>query len=208
SGSSGNSGSSSSGGSSSGSSGGSTYTVKSGDTLGKIASAHGISVNKLMQLNNLSSHMIYPGNKLKVSGNANATPPKSGGSSSTNKGTPASGNLIDVAKSALGTKYVWGGSTPSGFDCSGYIYWAFNNAGSSIPRLSTDGYYNRSYMIDKPQVGDLVFFEGTYRSGISHMGIYVGNNQFIHAGTSTGVTITSLDNSYWSKHFHSFKRFY
>jgi len=77
-----------------------------------------------------------------------------------------------------------------------------------ISRLSTDGYYNRSFYVNKPQVGDLVFFSGTYRAGISHMGIYVGNNQFIHAGSSTGVTVTSLDNSYWKSHFEGFKRFY
>lgn len=209
------SGKSSSGGSSSsnsGSNGGSsssgkasTYTVKSGDTLGKIASSHGISLSNLKKWNNLTSDIIYPGNKLVVSGDAAG----SGSNSKPSKpSTPASGDLISTAKSVVGVPYVWGGSSPSGFDCSGFIYWAFEKSGQSIGRLSTDGYYNRSYIVNSPQVGDLVFFEGTYRSGISHMGIYLGNNQFIHAGSSTGVTITSLNNSYWSKHFHSFKRFY
>src|SRR5699024_9709784 len=82
--------------------------------------------------------------------------------------------------SVMGTKYVWGGTTKSGFDCSGFIHWAYNDAGKEIPRTSTDGYYDRSYHINKSelQVCDLVFFSGTYCPGISHMGIYAGNNEF------------------------------
>lgn len=187
-----------------------TYTVKSGDNLSKIASNYGVSVNNLMSWNNLSSHIIYPGNKLTINGksNSNNSSNSSGSSNTGNSGSSSSSNVVSAAKSVLGTSYVWGGATTSGFDCSGFIYWAFNKSGEKINRLSTDGYYNRSYIVNKPSVGDLVFFEGTYRSGISHMGIYLGNNEFIHAGTSTGVTITSLDNPYWKQHFHSYKRFY
>lgn len=197
----------------------STYTIKSGDTLGAIAAKHGVTVNNLKKWNNLSSHIIYPGEKLTINGTAGTnnsqstankdSKPSKDTSQTPNVSAPApSGDLISTAKSAIGVPYVWAGTTTSGFDCSGFIYWAFNKSGESIPRLSTDGYYNRSYMVDKPSVGDLVFFEGTYKSGISHMGIYLGNNEFIQAGSSTGVTISNLDNPYWSKHFHSFKRFY
>ncbi|MGM8213631.1 C40 family peptidase [Virgibacillus sp. W0430] len=134
-----------------------------------------------------------------------------GNSGTTTENTSASFNvsqLVNIAKGVLGTPYVWGGQTKNGFDCSGFIHFAYNEAGLSMGRQSTDGYYNRSYYIDNPQVGDLVFFKNTYRNGISHMGIYLGNNQFIHAGTSTGVTISSLSNSYWKKHYDGFKRFY
>src|SRR5699024_10561733 len=78
--------------------------------------------------------------------------------------------LISVAESMVGVDYVWGGQSPSGFDCSGFVHFAYNEAGMSSNRTSTDGYYNRSYYVDNPKIGDLVFFEGTYRSGISHMG--------------------------------------
>ena len=210
--SSGSSSSSSSGKSSSGSSssnGTTTYTVKSGDSLSKIASQYGVTVKNLMDWNNLKSTTIYIGDKLTIGGKASSAPKNNSGSSSGSSSSNVSASsVVNVAKSALGTPYAWGGTTTSGFDCSGFIYWAFNQAGQKISRLSTDGYYNRSYIVNNPQVGDLVFFEGTYRSGISHMGIYLGNNQFIHAGSSTGVTIANLNNSYWSKHFHSFKRFY
>lgn len=185
-----------------------TYTVKSGDTLSKIAQMHGISLNDLKKWNNLTSHLIYPGDVLIVSESAVTNNNNNNGSKSTGSSINVN-RLIEVARSVIGTKYTWGGNSPStGFDCSGFIYWAYNQAGYKINRLSSEGYYNRSYMTNNPQVGDLVFFENTYKSGISHMGIYLGNNQFIHAGSSTGVTISSLNNSYWKKHFHSFKKFY
>lgn len=202
--------SSSSSGGSSGSSGKtSTYTVKSGDTLYRIARQHGVSVANLKKWNNLKSDTIYIGQKLSIGGKASVDSGSSSSSGSNNANVSYNvDKLISVARSQIGVPYKWAGSTPSGFDCSGFIYYAYKNAGMSISRLSTQGYYDRSYHVNKPQVGDLVFFSNTYKSGISHMGIYIGNNQFIHAGTSTGVTITSLDNSYWKKHFDSFKRFY
>ena len=124
------------------------------------------------------------------------------------QGQGISGDLIGTAQSVIGTPYVWGGNQPGGFDCSGFIHWAHKESGNDIGRNSTDGYYNKSYMVDSPQVGDLVFFEGTYRQGISHMGIYVGSGQFIHASSSAGVTVSSVNGPYWGDHFHSYKRFY
>ena len=207
-----NSGSSSNGGSNSSST---VYTVKSGDTLSHIAARHGVSVANLKKWNNLSSDLIYIGQKLNVSSKGSSNNSNSGSSGNSGSSKPPSSDvsynvtkLINVAKGAIGTPYTWGGQTLNGFDCSGFIYYAYKAAGMNVSRLSTDGYFNRSYYINNPQVGDLVFFKNTYRSGISHMGIYIGNNQFIHAGTSTGVTISSLDNSYWKQHYDGFKRFY
>ncbi|GGP07925.1 C40 family peptidase [Oceanobacillus neutriphilus] len=205
--------------SSSSSSSSSTYTVKSGDSLSKIASQQGTTVSKLKSLNNLSSDLIIVGQKLKVSGSggssSNTSSNSSSGSKSSSSNTSSSSAVYDVdklistAQAQKGKPYVWGGQSPSsGFDCSGFIHYVINQAGKSMGRTNVEGYYNNSYTVSSPQVGDLVFFSGTYKSGPSHMGFYVGNNQFIHAGTSTGVTVTSLDNSYWSSHFDSYKRFY
>ena len=83
----------------------------------------------------------------------------------------------------------------------------FNQSGIKISRLSTDGYYDRSYYVDEPQPGDLVFFRNTYRQGISHMGIYLGNGDFIHAGED-GVKIANVNNSYWKSKFDGYKKFY
>lgn len=205
-----NSSSSNSGSSSSSSS--STYKVKSGDSLWKIANNNGVSVANLKSWNNLSSDVIRVGQTLKINGKA------SSGSSSSSK--PANNTqvdsaqtsksvdkLISVAKSQLGKPYVWGGSSTAGFDCSGFIYYAFKNAGYDISRTSAEGYFNRSYYVSSPQPGDLIFFKGTYKAGISHMGIYLGGGQFIHADND-GVRITSTSNSYYAKHFDSYKRFY
>src|SRR5699024_4677935 len=191
------------------------YTVKSGDSLSKIASQNGTTVAKLKSWNSLKSDTIYIGQKLSINGKKAGSTGSSGSSNSSGSSSGGStdvsynvNKLVKEAKKHQGVPYVWGGQTTSGFDCSGYIHYVYNKAGLKSGRTNTEGYYSRSYYVKSPQVGDLVFFEGTYKSGISHMGIYLGNNEFIHAGTSTGVTITNLNNSYWSKHFDGFKRFY
>lgn len=113
-------------------------------------------------------------------------------------------NLISTAKKYLGVPYVWGGSTPNGFDCSGFIQYVFNQHGISLPRTVAQ-MWNFGKSVSSLQIGDLVFFN-TSGSGVSHAGIYMGNNQFIHAGSSTGVTIASLDNSYWKPRYLGAKR--
>ena len=111
--------------------------------------------------------------------------------------------IVDTAKQYLGVPYVWGGSSPSGFDCSGLVQYVFKAHGISLPR-TTKEQWTVGTAIPKSQlkVGDLVFFANTYTSGISHVGIYVGNNQFIHASSSKGVIISSLSNTYWAAHYH------
>jgi len=183
------------------------YTVKKGDTLYRIATNNNISVNTLKAWNGLKSNSISVGQKLTVKGGKAV---KSSSVKQTSNGVSDAGydvdKLISVAKDQLGTPYVFGGSSPSGFDCSGYISYVYGKAGKSIGRTSAAGFYGKSSKVSDPEVGDLVFFDNTYKSGISHVGIYIGDNQFIHAGGNK-VQITSLSNSYWSKHFHSYKRF-
>ncbi|OLS41111.1 LysM peptidoglycan-binding domain-containing protein [Bacillus sp. MRMR6] len=192
----------------------SEYSVKSGDYLGKIAKEFGLTVAALKALNGLTSDLIFVGQKLKVSIGTTTVvetaPPAAvtAPPSTPVLTTPEVSNLIDIAKSLMGIRYAWGGQTVNGFDCSGFIYYVVNKSGKSIVRTSADGYHNRSYYVNQPQIGDLVFFQNTYKQGISHLGFYIGNNQFIHADATLGVTITSLSNSYWSKHFEGFKRFY
>ena len=114
--------------------------------------------------------------------------------------------IVDFAKRLEGIPYVYGGYTMSGFDCSGFIYFLHTQAGLDITRQSSESYFTQTSVVPIPVVGDLVFFQNTYKQGISHMGIYIGDNQFIHAG-SKGVEVTSLDSSYWKEHFVSFNRF-
>ncbi|WP_083632228.1 LysM peptidoglycan-binding domain-containing protein [Domibacillus antri] len=187
-----------------------TYTVKSGDSLSLIASRHGMTIAALKQMNSLKSDIIFAGQKLKVAGvskegSPSVNPVKVSNPSS---GSYSSASLLSVANSLLGIPYVWGGSSPSGFDCSGFIYYAYKQAGKNVSRTNTEGFYNRSYEISSPKAGDLVFFSNTYKEGISHMGIYIGGNQFIHASSSQGIVVSSLSNSYFASKFDSFKRFY
>lgn len=114
---------------------------------------------------------------------------------------------VDVSLPLLDTPYVWAGVTEEGFDCSGFIYYVFNKAGLALPRLDTIGMFNHSSEVAEPVPGDLVFFENTYREGISHAGIYLGEGKFIHAGTKK-VEISSVDFPYWQEKFVGYKRFH
>ncbi|PGL73269.1 C40 family peptidase [Bacillus sp. AFS055030] len=118
--------------------------------------------------------------------------------------------LINVSKKYSGVPYIWGGETPSGFDCSGFISYVFKKSGLSLPRTNVAGYwYNNSSLktVDDFQPGDLIFFKNTYTYGPSHMGIVINDNEFIHASSSSGVTISKINNPYWNEHFLGFKRF-
>jgi peptidoglycan DL-endopeptidase LytE len=179
------------------------YVVQPGDTLGHIAKKYNVTVQQLKAWNGLTSDLIKVGQTLTVS--KPSTTSQSGSVPTPTKSF--SSRLVEEAKKHVGTPYAWGGTSPSGFDCSGFIYYVFNQAGKSIQRLTTEGYFAQSYKINQPNVGDLVFFANTYKEGISHMGIYIGNNQFIHASSSNGVAITKLDNPYWSKYFVGYYRF-
>lgn len=118
--------------------------------------------------------------------------------------------FINQGMTYLGVPYVYGGTTRSGFDCSGFVYRTAQDVGlTSLPRASSE-MYRICTVIDKSQrePGDLVFF--TEGKGISHVAIYIGSNQILHCaseGSRTGVIISSLSENYWAKHFYGYGRF-
>lgn len=128
----------------------------------------------------------------------------SGGSTSTPNYSGHSG-IVQAALSKNGCAYVYGGTGPNVFDCSGLAQWSYRQAGIAIPRTVTLQYYACT-LVSSPQPGDLVFFNTT--GHLTHVGIYIGNNQFIHAGSSsTGVYIASLSNSYWAPRIEGYGHF-
>lgn len=149
---------------------------------------------------------------LTMCGDSSSAPSASGGSSAgaaSSLGESAS-DVVSFAKQYLGTRYVYGGSTPSGFDCSGFTMYVYRNFGYSLPHTATgqwkSGYGTRIYSVSELQPGDLVFFCDPSRSNgkaCSHAGIYVGGGQHIHASSSRsgGVIISDLTSGYYNTYF-------
>ncbi|MDR4151734.1 MULTISPECIES: enterotoxin EntFM [Bacillus] len=119
-------------------------------------------------------------------------------------------SIAGFARSLKGKPYRTAGTTPAGFDCSGFIYYVLNKTGHNIERTNVKGYWAQLTKTNNPQPGDLVYFSNTTEAGgLTHMGVYLGNGEFISAETtSTGVKISSVNNSYWSKHLAGYTKAY
>ena len=118
-----------------------------------------------------------------------------------------SSEVAEVAEDLIGVPYVWGGTTPDGFDSSGFIQYAYEQAGIDLSRTHRANWSNNGEFVESPDVGDLVFFEDTYDvNGASHSGIYVGDNKIVHAG-SDGIEYADLSNDYWQDHYLGTKSF-
>ncbi|MCB1026650.1 MAG: LysM peptidoglycan-binding domain-containing C40 family peptidase [Microthrixaceae bacterium] len=175
-----------------------TYTVQAGDSFYRIASKTGTDPNELAAVNGMTlKSYIFPGDVLKLPSGATG----SGGSSTpaTSKPpttTPPSSSsfgqrMTNEALKHVGKPYVWGASGPNTFDCSGLIVYSYAKAGRTIPRYASWMMADRATRVSKSnmKVGDLVFFY----SPVSHVGIYMGNDKFVHAANSrTGVVISTL----------------
>ena len=211
----------------------SEYVVQVGDSLSKIASIFLLDVETLIKWNNLINDTIQVGQTLSVNGQVEPTPAQVAAleaakrnnarvqqtqNKAQNKAqtqitnvatesapTEDASSLIAIAHKYLGVPYVYGGSTPNGFDCSGYVSYVLKEAGKLSSTYSTAGLYNIAQKVSTPQIGDLVFFSGTYKSGLSHVGIYLGNNLMINA-SGKKVQINNIYDSYWGKHFTGFGR--
>ena len=161
-----------------------THTVVKGDTLSKIASQYKVTLKEIKDWNGLTTDKIYIGQALKVTPVAvesdkdeiqtnlptyEDTLSQVIAKNPTADGQAIYNNTISVANALIGTPYLYGGNSPEGLDCSGFIYYAFNQGGLKIARDSSEGYfYGKTTKVKNPVAGDLVFFENTYKAGISH----------------------------------------
>jgi peptidoglycan DL-endopeptidase LytE len=115
-------------------------------------------------------------------------------------------HVLQVATQSLGIPYKYSGTTIEGFDCSGFVSYVYNSVGVDLTRKSSLMYFEQdTTKVENPVPGDIVFFKNTIIPTISHMGIYIGNDDFIHAGTN-GIAIGNVKAKYWSERFVAFKR--
>ncbi|NLT20369.1 MAG: LysM peptidoglycan-binding domain-containing protein [Syntrophomonadaceae bacterium] len=178
-----------------------TYTVCKGDSLSTIAAKYNISVEALMNINNLTSECLNPGYVLIISSSTGNTVSRSGDNIQ-------AARLLEIAARHLGTPYRYGGQTPGGFDCSGFARYIFSQIGIDLPRTASAQYGIGSEISkDNLQLGDLLFFR-CGSGGIDHVGIYTGNNQFIHSSSprSGGVIYSSIAEGYYLNTYAGAKR--
>ena len=183
------------------------YRVRGGDTLSSIARKHNSSVTKIKQANNLIGNSIYSGQKLKVPSQLYASTSKKTRKTFANE-AELKNELIKVAKKYLGAPYKFGGtSTKTGIDCSAYINKVFKSFDVNLPRTARGIYKKGNYVSkSKLQKGDLVFF-ATYAKFPSHVGIYMGDGNFIHASSAKKkVVITNFQGKYYQKRYIGAKR--
>ncbi len=137
-----------------------------------------------------------------LNGGTSSAPSASGSGSTTASASGA--KIVETAKKYLGVPYIWGGASPSGFDCSGFVYYVTRSLGYNTSRTLT-AMYSQGTPVEKSdlQPGDIVFFKNTYKSGISHVGIYAGNGQFIHSPhTGKVVSFADLYSDYYTSHYY------
>lgn len=209
------------------------HVVEPGDSLLSIADSFGVLPSAIQLANNLMDpDSLQIGQELKIPGGeappaaAPAAPKPAAPAAAPKPAAPApapkpaapapkpapkpvpsgsGGALIaSIAQQYLGHRYVWGGTTPAGFDCSGLTWYVYKQAGISIPRSPLSGQLNAGPRISRDQLepGDLLFWQNTYKAGISHAGIYLGGGRFINAETeASGVQIRSMSDPYWAARY-------
>ncbi len=175
------------------------YTVLAGETLYRIALRYNVSIDRIRTANNLTSDAISAGQRIKipVTTAAAIVPPSSSSLPS----------VAEISQRYLGVTYRYGGTNANGLDCSGFVQIVFAELGLKLPRTSALQFQAGIEVAREDlQEGDLVFFDTTGR-GVSHVGIYLKDNQFIHAASNPGkVTISSLSEKYWQPKYLGARR--
>jgi len=194
-----------------------TYKIRRGDSLWKIARKNRTTVSRLCKANGLrEKSTLKPGKTITIpEPNRSGRPWKSTSASVAGKisGQQVAGShsqnssLVSTALACRGTRYRRGGTSRGGFDCSGFTCYVFSKYGIRLPHSSAaQARVGTPVPRNQLKEGDLLFFH-TYRSGISHVGIYIGGNKFVHAARhGRGVTVDSLGSSYYAPRYRGARR--
>jgi cell wall-associated NlpC family hydrolase len=194
------------------------YQVQAGDTLWSLARRHGTKPDRLAALNGISvDATLRIGQPLKVPAPAAPEPSESAAESAAprprlaalpSRGAQWASTIVSLSTRYLGVRYVWGGATPAGFDCSGFMNYVFERTGVDLPRTTYAMFETGVEVLrDQLQAGDIVFFQ-TVQPGPSHAGIYLGDGRFIHSSSGAGrVTISPMDHRYYAPRYLGARRF-
>lgn len=187
------------------------YRVRAGDTLWGLARRHRTTAERLAAMNGIAIEAtLQIGQRLKVPAVPGAAQagPKARLAVLPSRGQRWAAALTALATRHVGVRYRWGGSSPSGFDCSGFLYYVFGRNGVALPR-TTFSMFKAGVPVprDQIQTGDVVFFQ-TLRPGPSHAGIYLGDGRFVHSSSGSGrVTITPMEHRYYGPRYLGARRF-
>jgi cell wall-associated NlpC family hydrolase len=196
------------------------YLVAAGDTLWSIARRYGTNPDRLAALNDISvDATLRIGQSLQVPAPAEPEPsePTAAGERATlrprmatlpSRGAQWASTIVAFSTRYLGVRYRWGGTTPAGFDCSGFMNFVFERTGVDLPR-TTYAMFETGVEVPRAQLqaGDIVFFQ-TVQPGPSHAGIYLGDGRFIHSSSGAGrVTISPMDHRYYAPRYLGARRF-
>ena len=184
------------------------HVVQTGDTLSGIGLQYGVTVEAIMTANCLPSTLIRLGQSLSIPTTTEAEQRDPGSNPPSRGGSRDAATIVELAGQHKGKPYYYGGSGPSSFDCSGFTAYVFAQVGEQLPHNAATQ-YNHGQPVDKSQLqpGDLVFFGYYGSASIHHVGIYIGNNSFIHASSGRGaIVVDSLANGYFYNNYKGARR--